>query len=121
MGRVDAPECGEHCADGWQRSADQDRATARAYSAGLRLDANERRLFETSRDFLMRNRGSIDALAVAICVASLIVAALAAWNLPPKIDSALYSQVRKTLAQQALAILPAGGRIVIIARDLQVY
>jgi hypothetical protein len=69
----------------------------------------------------MRNRGSIDALAVAICVASLIVAALAAWNLPPKIDSALYSQVGKTLAQQALAILPAGGRIVIIARDLQVY
>lgn len=69
----------------------------------------------------MRNRRSIDALAVTICVASLVVAALAVWSRPPKTDSGVYAQVGKTLAQQALAVLPAGGRIVIIARDLQVY
>jgi hypothetical protein len=69
----------------------------------------------------MRNRRSIDALAGTICLASLVVATLAVWNRPPKTDSAVYSQVGKTLAQQALAVLPPGGRIVIIARDLQVY
>jgi hypothetical protein len=69
----------------------------------------------------MRNRRSIDALAVTICLASVVIAALAVWKLPPKPDSAVYAQVGKTLAQQALAILPAGGRIVIITRDTQVY
>jgi hypothetical protein len=63
----------------------------------------------------------MDALAVIVCLASLVIAALAVWNLPPKTDSAVYAQVGKTLAQQALAVLPAGGRIVIITRDLQVY
>jgi len=69
----------------------------------------------------MRNRRSIDALAVTVCFASLAVAAFAVWHLPPKIDSPLYAQVGKTLAQQALGLVPGGGRIVIIARDLQVY
>lgn len=69
----------------------------------------------------MRNRRSIDALAVTICLGSMVVAALAVWSRPPTTDSRVYSQVGKTLAQQALAVLPGGGRIVIIARDLQVY
>ena len=69
----------------------------------------------------MRNRRSIDALAVTICLGSMVFAALAVWSRPPTTDSRVYSQVGKTLAQQALAVLPGGGRIVIIARDLQVY
>jgi hypothetical protein len=69
----------------------------------------------------MRNRGSIDALAVAVCITALAIIGLSLGYLPPRVDTAIYSEVGEKLAQQAVALLPKGGRIVVIARDTEAY
>ena len=71
----------------------------------------------------MRNRRSIDVLAVAVCLAACVFAALSIWLLPPRVESVVYSEVGRTLATAALDVLPKGGngRVVVIARDTQTY
>ena len=69
----------------------------------------------------MRNRGSIDAFAVAVCLIAIGSAAFSLWHSPPKIDSAIYKEIGRTLAQEAIRALPNGGKIIVITRDTGTY
>ena len=69
----------------------------------------------------MRNRKSIDAFAVLVCIASAALVALSIWHLPPAGDSQVYSEIGRRLARQALALVPPAGQISLIARDTQAY
>lgn len=69
----------------------------------------------------MRNRGSIDVIAAAVCIGAAAFAFFALWNRPAKFDSAIHAEIGRTMAREALAVLPKGGRIVVIARDTATY
>jgi len=69
----------------------------------------------------MRNRKVIDALSVGAIFISAAIIALSVWALPPKVDSKVYSEIGTVLARQALELLPAGGEIVVIARETETY
>ncbi len=69
----------------------------------------------------MRNRKSIDALALGVCITAATVAALSIWHLPPRADVAVAEEIGRTMAREALGVLPKGGRVVVIARDIEVY
>jgi hypothetical protein len=69
----------------------------------------------------MRNRKSIDALALAVCLTAASVAILSIWHLPPRADAEISGEIGRTMAREALAVLPKEGRVVVIARDLNVY
>ena len=69
----------------------------------------------------MRNRKSIDALSLGVCIIAATIAALSIWPLPAPADSAVASEIGRIMAREALAVLPKGGRVVVIARDLNAY
>ncbi len=69
----------------------------------------------------MRNRGSIDALSLGVCITAVTIAALFIWHLPARPDSAVAGEIGRTMARETLAVLPKGGRVVVIARDLKAY
>jgi hypothetical protein len=69
----------------------------------------------------MRNRKSIDALALGVCIIAATVAALSIWHLPPRADVEVAEEIGRTMAREALAVLPKDGRVVVIARDLNAY
>src|SRR5688572_8114506 len=69
----------------------------------------------------MRNRGSIDVLAIVVCIGAAALTFFALWHLPPKQDSAVYRQIGQALAREALALRSSDGRLVVIARDTKVY
>ena len=69
----------------------------------------------------MRNRKSIDALSLGVCITAATIAALSIWHFPARPDSPVASEIGRTLAREALAVLPKGGRVVVIARDLNAY
>jgi len=69
----------------------------------------------------MRNRKSIDALSLGVCMTAAAIAALSIWQLPPRADAAISGEIGRTMAREALAVLPKGGRVVVIARDLNAY
>jgi hypothetical protein len=69
----------------------------------------------------MRNRRSIDALSIGGILVALGIAVFSVWSIPPRFNAPVYSDIGKILARQALAILPSGGEVTIIARDLKTY
>ena len=69
----------------------------------------------------MRNRKLIDALSLGVCITAATIAALSIWHLPARPDSAVAGEIGRTLAREAVAVLPKGGRVVVIARDLSAY
>lgn len=69
----------------------------------------------------MRNRKSIDVLAVMVCIVAVAVIALSVWHLPPKIDSTVFAEMGRALAKEASAALQNGGRMVVICRDTETY
>jgi hypothetical protein len=69
----------------------------------------------------MRNRKAIDALSLGVICVAIGIVAFSAWILPPGFNASVYPDVGRVLAQQALAGLPKGGEIVVIARDTQAY
>ena len=69
----------------------------------------------------MRNRGSIDAMAIAVCLLAAAFAVLALWHLPPKQDSAVYRELGRTMAREAIAQSASGGRLIVLARNTATY
>jgi hypothetical protein len=69
----------------------------------------------------MRDRRSVDVSALAVCLIASAAAAFALWYSPPKVDSALYAAMGRSLAEEAVRILPSGGKIIIITRDTTTY
>src|SRR5688572_18385544 len=69
----------------------------------------------------MRNRRAMDALSLGAIFISAGIIALSVWALPPKVDSKVYTEIGTVLARQALELLPAGGEIVVIARETETY
>ena len=66
----------------------------------------------------MRNRKSIDALSIGAILVAAGIIGFSIWSVPPSFNAAVYGEVGKVLARQALAVLPAGGEVTVIARDL---
>jgi hypothetical protein len=69
----------------------------------------------------MRNRKLIDALSLGVCITAATFAALSIWAVPARPDSAVAAEIGRTMAREALAVSPKGGRVVVIARDLNAY
>jgi hypothetical protein len=69
----------------------------------------------------MRNRGSIDAMAIAVILLATAFGLLSLWHLPPKQDTAVYRDLGRNMAREAVGLLSSGGRLVVITRDTTTY
>jgi len=65
----------------------------------------------------MRNRRSIDTIAILSAAAALVVMVLSSCEFAPRIDRRLHAEIGKALAKEALSLLGAGGQITVITRD----
>jgi hypothetical protein len=69
----------------------------------------------------MRNRKSVDTVAILAACAALAIIAQLSWGFGPPIDRKLHSEIGRALAKEALSLLRPGGQIVVITRDTEAF
>lgn len=69
----------------------------------------------------MRNRNSIDIVAILSASAAFATIFLSSWGFGPPVDRKLHSEIGRVLAKEALSLLPRGGQITVITRDTEAF
>jgi hypothetical protein len=69
----------------------------------------------------MRNRNSIDILAILTASAAFAVIFLSSWEFGPPLDRKLPSEIGRVLAKEALSLLHPSGQITVITRDTEAF
>src|SRR5689334_8280640 len=69
----------------------------------------------------MRISRTIEGLSLAAILVALLITLGSAWPMPPRPNHRLHQAIGMALAQEALALLPPGGQIVVITRDTDTF